>query len=1267
MGKKSREKRERRERGNPKRSPEQLLKELRASRSRKDRDAEVKANFQRDVMAVERVLGKYVRFDAAVALGVSDIWPPNVASPVKHLFAFAVLLGMDSDHEGVQPIKTYEDFARFVQELYSAWPSFPALEDFSPEADWGQFKVRLGDGYVPMFYGSSLERLPDFVQAFRITHAANPAALADMDFAVAIQASLIGTVPNQLGASLPEPDSGHVETPDREFWESCSTALFRAADQVDAWRAKASNALTASMGAYKAPLTWEAFGNAVMMGQVVPFLGVEHRESWAPVSVRSGPGVVIDHWAEAGPPGITAQTQKALGHFIAERFRRVHVGPMTLRVDRQEFSDLHVSCATTEGAKVYVFCVSDHQSLNAAGEAANSVYAALKSGGFAHLRLEDGRALSFGRGEQLGPDKDDLQIVIVLTQSGTGFNMLDIPEQPTRVLPLVDLISIFDALRDFQELERFWSFIDAQQEVLSPFSRGLGDLFATFRDTHGVLVDGADTPTMISLAPHWGSSWRFRNLSEFWAVAPRRFPDGSEGWQASRTRKGVVELRSRHHLAVAYSTEVGECTVQALVVIAPGLEIRSAKMLDLFAHLVIDALHESVEKFADDELFLRTHLVLSCNLADSGGIEPDQSPAPLEDFERVVLSAVANTGSATKVRLMIHAGAVEAGLNGARNGSFEARCLKETLERCSEALEIATPQDLDARLAILAAGPARYQLQVATRTVDVPDNADPVLPTPTEYKLARKALAVTMKQIGLEPGRYELQEAKVRINSARDRLRIHIEDRIKTFDPAMLVIASVEQHDELLLAERMREARVRQSRTHEVDYDRLEVLSQTRKEFGGAARNYRYLLEKTHSSASQGVTRIDDESLRELIALVDWYMVLASASDVLHNAVDVGGVEIDDSFVPEVFYSTTWQAREAKYAKEMAKIRLGEEIIEDDSVEGATDVLTDKEFQEAFRQAAGFDLRSLLQSLTVLSQPVRHGLAGELSSVYLSTPERIAEVMVDSIDDLSAEVASTIVSFLTLSGRDIRRLAGKTTEEADVPFWEHSKRLHRYAIRPLVPIGTTQVTWGAELASRVQRIWLATVRDGVLPAEFPWPHVQDAVRAIKESIETALEKRTEEIFRRHTPYVAANVDFFRRFSDEKFDDVGDFDCLAYWPKTNTLVFAECKYNQPAHSLKDSRRLRDRIFGEDESDRRGQFSRIRRRREFLSKNRDRMLDLLNWPKAEHHDAKDVEMYVSRDLHYWMVHTPYAVPTKFIRVDALNAWISLNFDSTVVRVG
>lgn len=1256
MGKKSREKRERRERTNARGAAASLLKQMQDFRFKSEQQEEVDLHFQRDVVAVVAVLRKYERFDAAVALAISDLWPPNVASPVKHLFAWAVLLGLESESDGAQSMKTYEDFTRFLTELYAAWPEFPMLEDCSIEADWGQVHVPLGDSYVPMFYGSCVERLPDFVQAFRITHAGNQSALADMDFAVALHADLIAAVPGLADAPLPEPDHGHVEVPPEDFWTLCRAALLSTGARVAQWRANASARLVASIGAFKAPLTWASFGDAIFMGGALPFLGVAQGETWVPVSLRSGPGVIIDHWAETRASDITAQTHKAVGRYVADRLRHVVIGPMKLKVSRQEFPALTVSCTTTGGSKVYLFCTCDHRSLESVGAAASAVYAALRNGGVLNLRMDNGQGLAFSRGEQDGPGADDVQIVIVLTQSGTGFNMLDAPKRPTRVMPLGDLVSIFDGLEDMSELEQFWSFADAQQGTLSPFSRALADLFGTFKDMHGVLVEGAINPTMIALDPHWGSGWRFRSLTDFWASAPACFPDGSSGWHVKRSTKGVIELRSRHHAAMAYSTQVGSCTVQATVTLVPGLEVEDAKMADMFAQMVIDALHECAGDLQSEALFQRPQLVMACRIAEEGRVDRELSPAPLENFEKVVLSASSETGNPERVGLSLHATAIQAGMNGALNAAFQARCLREALVASTASLGTACPQNLEARLVALAASPARYHLQVAERTIDVPDFANPVVPTPTEYKLARKALAVVMKESGLEPGRYELHEAKVRIDAARERFRLHLEKRLSSLDREMLAMACVEQHDGLLLARRIRETRVHQSRVHQVDYDRLEALSEARKEFESAARNYRYLLEKTVNSAATGQERINTQLLRELIGVVDWYMVLAGASDVLHNQVDVGGVDIDDQFVPEVFYSETWQEREEEYARELARIRLGEGIENADSVEGAVgELLVSGELQKAFRTDQGFELQKLLQALTVLAQPVRHGLADDLALFYLAEPARLAHVIVQGFEGITPVEAAAIISFLTLSGPDIRRLPGKQVDESDVPFWEHSKRLHRYAIRPLVPVGK-QVVWGAEHASRSQLIWLSAVRDGVLPADFRWPNVLAVVKSIKKSIENALEDRAVEILKRHTPYVEGGVDFFRRFRKEGFADVGDYDVLAYWPATNTVLYAECKYNQTAHSMKDSRRLRDRIFGVSDVDRDGQYSRIHDRREFLTKNRDRIFELLKWPKPAQVPLRDVEVYVSRELHYWMVHPPYEVRTKFIRVDALDAWVN-----------
>jgi hypothetical protein len=130
------------------------------------------------------------------------------------------------------------------------------------------------------------------------------------------------------------------------------------------------------------------------------------------------------------------------------------------------------------------------------------------------------------------------------------------------------------------------------------------------------------------------------------------------------------------------------------------------------------------------------------------------------------------------------------------------------------------------------------------------------------------------------------------------------------------------------------------------------------------------------------------------------------------------------------------------------------------------------------------------------------------------------------------------------------------------------------------------------------------------------------------------------------------MDFMRKFKKEKFDDVGDFDVLAYIPDINTWIAVECKYNQPPYCMKDSRRLRDSIFNQKKS----HVSKIDKRGDFLKKHSGRILELLNWPKP--HDGvepKYIDLYVSRETYWWMVNPPYSTNIEFVKIDLLDNWL------------
>lgn len=1258
MGRKSREKRERR-RARQQTDPSFMLRELIGSQAKAKNAPHGWDSFNKRLEDTRALFRQYDRLDAAIALGVSEVWPANAGSPVKHIFAWCVLLDLPLEkEEDIKSISNYEEFKEFAKSLYEAWPDFPMLEDYSPEPDWGQVKTRLDQGFAPMFYGSCIERTPDFVDAFRITYAHTPQAQAQMDLAVALQASIIESIPDRETSA--EAEQAHVELPPKDFWETCTATLLEVGTDVADWRRNAGTELETRVGKFKAPLSRQAFGNAVMQGAALPFLAVEIDGIWLPMSVRSAPAVVIEHWAHKSQATVAPQAHHELASFVAERFEQTIVGPLTPVVGDSVFKDLTVSCLIAADSGVYLVCACTHESVERVSRAAESLHEKMESGAPLYFRSAGGPALLVSEDGTSGPTTEELRVVTVVTQAGLAIGTIPLPKGPVRLFPLADFITIFDSLSDLHELERYWQFVDEKTGSLAPFSTGPADLFASFNDSHGVLVEGATSPTFIALDPHWGTAWRLKVLEEFWANAPNTFPDDSPGWWVSPETEGTVRLESRHHRALAHSTSVGGCTVQSLVEITNGLQIEDARLLDLFAQIIADSTYRSSDIVSDVPLFKKPHVLFSCKPDASWRIDPQETPDPMDRFESVVTFAEEDSARKGMFHLHINTRAVLAGLNESQDRSFEVRCLLETLEKSHIAWGGELPEGLEKRFRQTKLDPARYHLKFVTRNVDVPDHPRLIIPSSSEYKLARKRLAEEVKALGMLPGQYELSDAKSKIDMASARLRSQIEDRLRSFDKQSLIRVLIEQHDALLATERTRIQRTQQSLSHAVEYDRVEAVDQARKEFGSVARHYRYLLEKTVALAPTGEKKVSDNILRELVGMVNWYMVLTGASDVLHNGIDVGGVVIDDTYIPEVFYSDGSDDREARFGREYARSTLGLGIDDQDAVEGEADaLLSSKDIKRAFLADAGFDLGNLLTSLAVLSQAHSHGFDDELALSYAASPSHIAQRLSETVIDLSLKEAENIVAFLTLSDKGICRLAGKDVYEEEVPYWERNKRLHRYSIRPLIVDGDN-LRWGAENISRTMNLWFSVVRDGFLPADFDWPHVKPVIRKVKQSIEKRLELRTEDIFRRHTEFVKGGIDFFRRFRGEGFDDVGDYDVFAYWPDDNLLVTVECKYNQPAYTLKDSRRLRDRIFAKAEDDRAGQISRIVQRRKFVKENHPRLLELLGWPKSSS-PLKHVELYVSREIYYWMVHPPYPLSTYFVQVDALDTWIKTNLES------
>lgn len=1200
-------------------------------------------------------LERYNAVDASIALCVSDLWLPNISSQIKHTLAFTALASTSPERFNEnERINTYPTFRNFMQGVYKLLPSFPMLEDYIPEPDWGEVRVESCGNLFRTFYGAGVERMPDFITAFSIHHGRNTDAIKDMHAALMVQDHILEHVGSAKAGTIDGVESGHIEVPSDAFWSECTQAISSLSGTLDAEAATSKFIL--ELGDVSVPKSMDAFANAVMSGRALPGYLLRIESSLVPISLRNATGLVVQYWADAEDSSSSGQDKidLALCGFLKQRVppNGVIEGPCLLG-NRDRLLPYEFSVVLTEAeACILVMPVSENN-VNILADLNRDLKELLDSevewvvfqkgsGGIVQIRNSNG--------EQ--PSSSDVIVIAVINRVSTGSGVVHLPDTDARVFFLVDFVSIMDSIEDIEELSRFLEFVDHNSFMIN-FS-GMADQYAAFRDSYSHLVEGAVQPGRMFLDPHWGSNWRYRQLRDFWLNAPATFPDDQwASWKTKKEGQNIFCLTKRQEPVLSWCVEIDQCTVHFIFRMdKQELSREAGSTLETMINCLADALVHRSDIVARHPLFGFERITVEClaqdqYCADNNSIEDDD---PLLSGWEV---ANLNASSTADIRVAVNLTMVEERFSKAKDASFEVEAVVTWMEGASDLLGLTSDPSYRAALMETAARPPRFMIHHVQKNAAIPDLPSPVLPSHEHYKLARKNLAHVFKDIGAEAGSYELEIAKGIIDQARDAYRDGVHAEISRFGKAKLVAFCVEQIDSLIGRYDYETIRIKNSLSHEVSFDRSEESAKVHGSYVKESRNYRYLLECALSLDSEGGEPIYDAGMKNLIARIDWLNVLYTASDVLYNGIDVAGLELDHSYVPEVVYSEAQLRKEKKFSEEVAALRMGLGANDEDKV---LSIIHDEEewneLCEAFYKDVGVRLDRILAGMHVLDHwPAVHQ-SEDLAWKYTESRKKVVATLCEYTEGLDKAGSEKIIDLLVLESSGIRRLLGKSIDEGDVPIWEHNKRDNRYTLKPLIDVDGDCLLWGAAAVEKSSRIWRSSFANGYMPADFDWPNVKRITGRIMARLAKDLERVALEVTQRFTPYALGGIDFKRRFRSENFPDVGDYDVLAYWPDSNIWSSFECKYNQPVFCHKDARRLRERIYGRGQD--RGQFSKIERRRDFLVANTDRLRSLLGWPLPADEPVVIHELYVAKDIHWWLRNPPYDVPTKFLSVDTLENW-------------
>jgi hypothetical protein len=370
---------------------------------------------------LEKLFEQYNPHDVCIALDISDLWLPNISSQVKHLLAFSIFASMTPQRFAFdKKLDRYAAFHEFSSKLQRNLPNFPTLEDYVPEADWGEVKVLSKGQCLRLFYGSSVERISDHVDAFKLQHCSSPSALNDLHYVLKLQEHLLSSIDRAFIGDATDVAPGHIETPDEAFWDHCRAALtevpFKFAPDVDT-----SVALIIALGATRKPATNSGFGDALMMGTLLPAVSIQIENKQYPLSLRNALGSVIDYWDARHKTNDYLSRTESVAAFLGQRFhpQTMLQGPFALATRAQTLPYRFAALIHNERKCQFVIVLEDSE-LAKLPDIEKDIRNFFAKGEHWGLRLEDDprvAELRDANGTLLRPE--ETTIIAVIPRTGT--------------------------------------------------------------------------------------------------------------------------------------------------------------------------------------------------------------------------------------------------------------------------------------------------------------------------------------------------------------------------------------------------------------------------------------------------------------------------------------------------------------------------------------------------------------------------------------------------------------------------------------------------------------------------------------------------------------------------------------------------------------------------------------------------------------------------------------------------------------------------------
>jgi hypothetical protein len=1219
---------------------------------------------------------------------VLDLWLPNIASPVKIQYLYVYLESIQKRLPVENRIISYLDFQKLCEQLFPLLPPFEMLEDYVPELDWGDIKYYFQKNTYKIFYGGDLSNPYDYYYSYEVTHGAfeqeyldltKRSPVTEMKFCLELQDYMLSDLPQEKIGDNSNIKPGHIEIPSEVFWISAGEFLDQYKPE-DHYAPEILNLYAKVASGDKKLPSLDSLIEKAYLGSNCRYFFIKLGNGYFPVMPRRWLTVIYDTWGTILKDNYSKIVEKLdkkepqvligtrLSRFILERVNEANVYPLagSVKPDLKITHDLIFTAIHVREKLILVYVTPpffDQEELN---KHLREIQPKLKESTdlLSHAPSRLG-LLAQHKIVEFRPSKEGMVIkpiflIAIPSPLSCTEGSFAIPEGiEAEIMTLDQIAGILDETIKVDELSEFFDYLEKEAKFkrVYPLNSFL-DIFASFKDSSGVLVPGAIEPNRIILDCNWGSHFRFESLKKFWTLFPE---DGLFGHPRSwnireRTKTGLV-LDSRMFFGYVYFQKIGDAS---FFINAPvhkmqleGGMVNDSIMqslfdaIDLYSHIIrklnLTKLHNKIQIFfcpsnlasKEEDLAHLRHLIKDDRLwaMDYSRLDPGYYG----------------------VRVIYNQEKMMQALQEVANRSIQIKLLVEVLEQLSSLVSEPDFTNIRNELEREKDKQARFKAFIAEKRVSFPEDVTKVLPDEKEYKLANKEIARIALELDIQPGTYSAEEGKKKLNNLRSKSIQVLNTQIKEFNINRAIPILLEKGNALMHDSWRTETEVKASRDHEVDYERGEKSSEGEQELIHWYRIYRYLIEKFVNLQPLGSAELDRQHLKELLAFADRLMDLYSASDFINYEIYPVNVNIDRDYI----VSTKDEKRdiplmEKKYGEEQANLNLGIIGNKDDTAV-STIPIEDylNEIDAAFKNDLNFSFRNLISVQKVMALWAACAKREE-NTYYYASEKEITDVCAREIRGYDVAETGAILDFLSLKSKEILNIKGDEQPAEDVPVWEHNKRLMRFDIRPLIRIGDNYY-WGPHSVERTGKIWASIGDRHRLPSDLDAPHVDAVLARGHEELTKSLVEKIKEIVLRHTANVKWEI--YPHKYDKSITDIGDYDVLAYFEDKNILLSIESKIIDPPYSNKDSGRMQRKIFGETKENglfQRGYLQRVEEREVYLRKNGKSLIEKIGWT-VQTSQPKVVSVLVTKNGYWCTKYPPISTDVNFVEIRLLDEFV------------